>query len=359
MGRPARGTATSDRGAGTDSTALVRAVGCRPAWLTVALVGVGSAILTVTGLAPAAPPWLRYLPLAASLLLFGLPHGAVDHLAPTRAADWPTTWRSVGAVGLVYLVLGGAYAVLWTVAPVASAALFVALTWLHWGQGDLYALDALGSTHLDTAGVRAGTVVVRGGLPMLVPLLRYPERYRAVVDAWVALFGRELSAAWLFAPDVRVALGVAFAVLTLTTLAAGYRASDAGWRLDAAETLLLWAYFLVVPPLVAVGVYFCVWHSLRHVGRLMGVDDGARAAFRDRGTLAALARTGRDAAPLTAVSVVGLVGVGVVAGVDTDLQVLTALYLVFIAVLTMPHVAVVTWMDWVEGMGLGWMAGEQ
>ncbi|AXG05821.1 beta-carotene 15,15'-dioxygenase [Haloplanus rubicundus] len=349
MTRTVRGTAAP--GGDAELAALVRAVGCRPAWVTVGLVGLGSLVAAAVGPIPV-PAWLRYLPLAASLLLFGLPHGAVDHLAPTRAAGRPTTPRSMAAVGLAYLLLGGAYAALWVVAPVASAALFVALTWLHWGQGDLYALDALGSSHLESAGVRAGTVVVRGGLPMLVPLLRYPERYRDVVDAWVALFGRDLGAAWLVAPDTRVALGLAFAGVTLATLAAGYR-DTAGWRLDAAETLLLWAYFLVVPPLVAIGVYFCVWHSLRHVGRLMGVDDGARAAFRTRGVLAALARTGRDAAPLTAVSVVLLVGVGVVAGVDTDPRLLAALYLVFIAVLTLPHVAVVTWMDRVEGAGLG------
>jgi len=330
----------------------MRAVGCRPAWLAIGLVTLGSVGLTASGLDFPLPPWLRYLPLAASLVLFGLPHGAVDHLAPARAAGEAVTGRWLAAVGAVYLLLGGAYAVLWMIAPVASAALFVAMTVFHWGQGDLYALDALGSTHLDSAGVRAGTVLVRGGLPMLVPLLRYPERYRAVVDAWVALFGGGLGAAWLFAPDTRIALGLGFATLTVGTLAAGYRASDRGWRRDAAETGLLWVYFLVVPPLVAVGVYFCVWHSLRHVGRLVGVDDGAREAFDRRGTLAALARTGRDAIPLTAVSIGLLVGVGVVAGVDTDPRVLAALYLVFVAVLTLPHVAVVTWMDRVEGMGL-------
>jgi Brp/Blh family beta-carotene 15,15'-monooxygenase len=332
--------------------ALMLAVGCRPAWLTVALVALLSVGATATGFDPGVPAWLRYLPLATSFVLFGLPHGAVDHLAPARAAGEAVTWRWLGAVGAVYLLLGGAYAALWVVAPVASAALFVALTWLHWGQGDLYALDALGSLHLDCPGVRAGTVLVRGGLPMLVPVLRYPERYRTVVEAWVALFGRELHVAWLFTPNVRLAAGLAFAALTVGTLAAGYRSGERGWRRDAAETGLLWAYFLVVPPLVAVGVYFCVWHSLRHVGRLIGIDDGARTAFATRGTLAALYRTGRDAAPLTAVSLALLVGVGVVAGVDTDPAALAALYLVFIAVLTLPHVAVVTWMDRAEGAGV-------
>jgi Brp/Blh family beta-carotene 15,15'-monooxygenase len=340
---------------------LMLAVGCRPAWLVLGVATVAAVVATTAGVPAGIPPWVRYLPLAASLLLFGLPHGAVDHLAPARALDRPVTGRSLAAVGLVYLLLGGAYAALWTVAPVASAALFVALTWLHWGQGDLYALDALGSAHLDGVGVRAGTVLVRGGLPMLVPLLGHPARYRDVIDAWVALFGRDLGASWLVAPDVRWGLGAAFAAVTLATLLAGARrATDRNWRRDAAETLLLWAYFLIVPPLLAVGIYFCVWHSLRHVVRLIAVDDGgARAAFADRGALAALLRTGREAAPLTAVSVVLLVGVGVGFGVRTDPAALAALYLVFIAVLTLPHVAVVTWMDRAEGVGLGRRAAEQ
>jgi Brp/Blh family beta-carotene 15,15'-monooxygenase len=333
---------------------LMLAVGCRPAWVAVAALTLGAVVADAAGGAPTLPEWLRYLPLAASLLLFGLPHGAVDHLAPARAAGRTPTGRGMAAVGLGYLLLGGAYAALWAVAPAAAATLFVGLTWFHWGQGDLYALDALGSPHLGGAGVRAGTVLVRGGLPMLVPLLRFPERYRQVVDAWVALFGRDLGAAWLVAPEVRAGLGVGFAALTAGTLLVGYRRGGGrAWRRDAAETLLLWAYFLVVPPLFAVGVYFCVWHSLRHVVRLVGVDEGARAALAARGPVAALLRTGRDAVPLTAVSVLGLVGVAVVGGVGAAPSTLAALYLVFIAVLTLPHVVVVTWMDRTEGMALG------
>jgi hypothetical protein len=45
--------------------------------------------------------------------------------------------------------------------------------------------------------------------------------------------------------------------------------------------------------------------------------------------------------------------------VNTAPETLAALYLVFIAVLTLPHVVVVAWMDRVERKGLGWRAGEQ
>ncbi|WP_251329199.1 Brp/Blh family beta-carotene 15,15'-dioxygenase [Haloplanus pelagicus] len=353
-------TADADGSGETIRAALMYTVGSRPAWIVVGTLTLGSVVTAAIGVAPTLPPLVRYLPLAVSLLAFGLPHGAVDHLAPARAAGRRPTGPSMAVVGLGYLLFGGAYAAFWVVAPAASAALFVGLTWLHWGQGDLYALDVLGNDHLDGRWTRTGTLLVRGGLPMLVPLFRFPERYRSVIDAWVALFGRNLDATWLVAPDVRLGLGVAFVALTVGTLLAGYRSSGGrDWRRDAAETLLLWAYFLVVPPLFAVGVYFCVWHSLRHVVRLIGVDDGARTAAAARGPTAALLRTGRDATPLTAVSVLLLVGVAVVAGVDTAPETLAALYLVFIAVLTLPHVVVVTWMDRTERLGLGWRAGKQ
>ncbi|MFB6091191.1 MAG: Brp/Blh family beta-carotene 15,15'-dioxygenase [Halobellus sp.] len=336
------------------------AVGVRPAWLAIGAVALLAAVDAATGISGSLPAWIRYAPLAVSLVLFGLPHGAVDHLAPARVVGERPTPRWLALVGLLYLVLGCAYAALWYLAPAASAAFFIGLTWFHWGQGDLYALDALGGTHLENRAVRIGTLLVRGGLPMLVPLLRFPDRYRDVVDAWVALFDTGLDAAWLFAPETRLALGGGFAAVTAATLLVGrLRGGGKVWRYDAGETVLLWAYFLLVPPLVAVGVYFCVWHSLRHIARLVAVDPGARDAFTDRGTVSALRRTGRDAFPLTAVSIALLAGVAVVAGVDADLETLAALYLVFIAVLTLPHVAVVAWMDWAETAGLARLVREQ
>jgi Brp/Blh family beta-carotene 15,15'-monooxygenase len=78
-------------------------------------------------------------------------------------------------VGLLYLVLGGLYLALWFAAPVAAFALFVALTWFHWGGGDLHALSALSRQGWVSHGQtrRALTLLVRGGLPMLVPLLAF------------------------------------------------------------------------------------------------------------------------------------------------------------------------------------------
>jgi Brp/Blh family beta-carotene 15,15'-monooxygenase len=250
---------------------------------------------------------------------------------------------------VLYAVVGGVYAALWLLAPIPAAALFILVTWFHWGQGDVHALVAfVGADHLRSRSLRVATCVVRGGLPMLVPLVAFPDRYRSVVASWVGLFGTELSVSSLVAGPVRLIGGSLFLGFTIVTLLAGYRVAGEtrGWRVDAGETALLWVFFLAVPPLVAIGVYFCVWHALRHVLRIAAIDREELSSTRR-----SLGRFARDAAPLTALALVVLVGfIALVPTVPRTPGELTAAYLVFIAVLTLPHVVVVTWLDGREGI---------
>lgn len=327
-----------------------------PSWLLfTALV-----LLFATGLT--VPPWAEYAPFALSLVIFGLPHGAVDHLAVPRLLGrkpWP--W-SVLLVGLLYLALSGLYLALWFVAPVAAFVLFIALTWFHWGGGDLHALVAFvsdGTGYPSGRAHRALIMLVRGGLPMLVPLLAFPETYRAVAESVVGLFapgsGDVLS--WAFEPSFRLLAGVAFALFAVGTLASSYwGAKESGarraWRAEAAETVLLAAYFTFVPPVLAVGLYFCLWHAPRHVARLVLLDEKSAAALEAGRIVPALVQFGRDAAPLTVAALFLLVGLYLVApgAGGSGPSDLLALYLVLISALTLPHVVLVSFMDVSQGL---------
>jgi len=340
---------------------------------------VHAAVAIPFALGASVPPAVKYAPFAVSALLLGLPHGAVDHLAVlrTRGASTPTGLRGVLAatrspegrrVGLLYAVLGGGYLGAFFLAPTASFVFFIALTWFHWGQGDLYTLVALVErTHLRTRAQRVLAVLVRGGLPMLVPLLGGPAEYRRIAEAVVALFGRDPAGlAALFRPEVRFALGVGFGALTVVALGLGYlrargvpdggeRASarDA-WRTDAVETAALWAFFLAVPPLLAVGLYFCLWHATRHIARLVAVDAPAAEALAAGRLGPSLARFARDAAPMTAGALAVMAGIyALVPAGDATLPDLIAVYLVLLAVLTLPHVVVVLAMDREQGVWTG------
>ena len=299
------------------------------------------------------PQAVRFAPFVLSVALFGLPHGAVDHLVPLRLGD-ASLRRSLAVVSVVYAVLGGLYLAVWAVAPAVSLLAFLGMTWFHWGQGDAFALRAFGeATHLRTRSDRWLATVVRGGLPMLVPLLAQPEAYRRVVTGIVGLFESAAadSLSPLFRLEVRLALGVAFASICLGGLLWGYRhvrrgdAGIEGWLWDAVEIGVLWLFFWLVPPVFAVGLYFAVWHAVRHIGRLAIVDPDSRAALDAGEWPTALGRFYRDAAPLTVASLALFAGLYVWVPTDGSLNALLAIYLVGIAVLTLPHVAVVTWMD--------------
>jgi len=314
----------------------------RPVWLLFGLLAVPFA------LGVSVPDAVAYAPLVASAALFGMPHGAVDHVAAARTADVPLR-RALAAVAALYVVLGGAYLGLWFVAPVAAALFFVALTWVHWGQGDVYFLLAVTGDRPRTRAGRALALVVRGGLPMVVPLVAFPGTYRSVVGEWAALFGADLASVAPLFGEARFALGGGLAALTLLTVALD--AGESGWGVDVVELAVLWLFFLVVPPVLAVGLYFCLWHSTRHVARVMALAEPSAGARRDVDLGRALARFGRAAAPLTALALVLVVaGAALVPNPPETLSGWVGLYLVGIAVLTLPHAAVVSWMDDRQGV---------
>jgi Brp/Blh family beta-carotene 15,15'-monooxygenase len=299
---------------------------------------------------------VQLLPFAVSILVFGLPHGAVDHLTLPWAYDEPPTRRWLAIVGGLYLVVGLAYAMIWFVAPIAAFALFILITWFHWGQGELHPLvELVDSTHLGTQAARALTVAARGSLPMALPLVAFPEEYRWVAVRLVGLFGTVDLAALdpVFSPAGRGAVAAVVATLIVASPAVGYRSGTGreAWLVDAGELLFLTAYFLVVPPILAIGVFFPCWHSVRHITRLLLLDDAAAARLDEGALWSALARFGRLATPLTVGALVIFGGLALAIPVDpTSGPDLFAVYLVGIAVVTAPHVVVVTMLDLREGI---------
>ena len=313
-------------------------------WLPVA------ALVALAHLAPAIPSTYRYLPLVASAVVFGMPHGAVDYVALPRARTGQVSFRGVLDVCLLYLLLGTAYLAMWLLVPVLAAALFILLTWFHWGQGEVYALrDLMGVDHVDDGVQQALTLVVRGGLPMLVPLLAFPSRYREVLETFVTHFGGTTGSWWLFETGPRVALAAAFGVITIVALARGWmRASDRrGWWLDAIECGLLWVYFLTVPPVLAVGVYFCLWHSVRHIARVVLLDSAAVDALASGRWGWTGGKFALEAAVPTVLALALVGGLWwATATTASTLAGATGLYLVAIAVLTLPHTVVVLGLDY-------------
>ncbi len=303
------------------------------------------------------PDWIQYAPFFASALLFGLPHGAADHVTPFWMNRETITLRKLIRFSLLYLILVGLYLSWWYIAPSLAFLFFIMMTWFHWGQGDLYALIGLfNAQHLNRFLLRVATLLIRGGLPMFVPLLMFPDTYRAVANDTIGRFvtGDVASLAWLFDPTLRWyggAVFVAFILFTFTWSWFSSPASRRSWWFDATETGLLFLYFSVVPPLLAVGLYFCLWHAVRHILRLQELNPDANRMVHAGNQWSLWQQFFTTAAPLTGGALILLALLAwAVPQTPQAIGSYLGIYLAFIAALTFPHTILVTWLDLRQGI---------
>jgi Brp/Blh family beta-carotene 15,15'-monooxygenase len=122
------------------------------------------------------------------------------------------------------------------------------------------------------------------------------------------------------------------------------------WLLDAFETLLLVAYFVFVPVVIAIGLYFPLWYSLRQSARSMVVEE-ARPS-RTEGVSVVMAWgvlvVGALVTALVATSL-WVVAPNPLAG-GSLLPGAVAFYTIFVCVIALPHVVVGEWLDFGRGI---------
>ena len=291
------------------------------------------------GRAEALPAAWWLAPWVLSLVLFGLPHGALDHevlLRLWRPAP-PPRW-ALGAILAAYLGLCGLVILGWFVAPTSVFAGFIGLTWAHWGLADLWWSWRRDPTYFASRWHRGIFAAWRGALPMLIPLAADPGLYRRTAEGVCDLFlRRPADFGWLELDATRLAaLGLALALGTADFLLA--RRASPTRKLNLAEGTALLVFFGALPALASVGFYFAFWHGLRHVLRLM--------AWQGLGWV----RFARQAVPNTLGSLAMLGALALVTRHRLHGDGLLGVYLALIAALTVPHAAVVTWLDLREGL---------
>lgn len=282
-------------------------------------------------------------PWVASLVLWGLPHGAVDHLVLARVFRPRASWTAIGLAALAYAALALLVGLLWWRWPPFAFAGFIALTWFHWGTGDLWWSWTRDPAALPTRLARCGFLLWRGALPMLIPLVVDPGTYRQTAVAATELTGWQGDWAVLESEGVRgaaLAVCVVLALLRWSTAGRGR-----GATLDRNEDAALLLFFLVVPALPAVGLYFTFWHGWRHVLRLQHRTPGPV-----RPDAPPASSFFRQAWPTTALSLGVLLTLALALPGRADPWALLGVYLMLIACLTVPHALLVGWMDWTCGL---------
>ncbi len=292
----------------------------------------------------------QFWPFVLGMVFLGLPHGALDHLAPLFILHKRLTLRYLALFVLGYAALVIVYLMFWHLFPLAALAVFLLCSWLHWGQGDAYFLRVFDAQPAPRSGGGRFLIwAVRGGLPILLPPLAHPQAFAQVAGGILSWYGSK--ADWtLTGPERDIGLA-ALALAIAAYLWQSWHLSKSAFRRDAGEVALLLVYFLVVPAILAVGIYFCVWHSARHIARLMLLDDADRAPLALGQVGRCVLRSAVQALPMTLGALAFLAGlfwwqgrthIGVSShGVGS----FVFLYLSLIAALTFPHFLLVLWMD--------------
>lgn len=285
-----------------------------------------------------------YLPMLLSAFLFGLPHGAIDHLVLLGLANQRMTFKSLMVTCLAYLAVVGLVLLLWWALPMLALILFLGITIYHWGRADLAYEGCLNpdSAQSTPKWLRWNHAVLRGFFPIGLPFLSFPEATGAILNACTLTFGNPYVLGSL------IPTGCLLGGLSLLPGEILYLQRQPHTRLvRITEDLALLAFFCLVPPVLAIGLYFCLWHGLRHVLRLMRYDDGNPSLPRLSGRLK---RFYHRAWPFTLASILIVAALHGFLIKQNDPAHLLGLYLVVISALTAPHLLVVEWMDRREGV---------
>ena len=283
------------------------------------------------------------------MVALNLPHGGYEHFENLR--------NRRASFSLRYIVLYVSFLIgfvgFFFVAPVAALALAFSTAVIKGGHGGLKVMDALcGTSHLRYNWQRALAVFVRGGAIMLVPLLAWPGVYTMFSTYMVHMFdaGATLPLTMHLA-ESQTAVSVAYGTALLAHLGSGLYVGglSADWLTDLAETTLLVLYFTFVPMMLAVGLYFPLWYTLRQTARTTAVAEATPAP--DRLSLPLTWAAMVLGALLTFGFMAGFYvlvpnpmgGVGLLAGA-------VAFYTVFVCLLALPHIVVGDWLD--QGRGI-------
>jgi len=235
---------------------------------TIAVVALLTVALAASPFLPTISLATQLTLLAAAVVIFGLPHGALDLNLVRGAASG--SWSTLATAVVLYLLAAGVVLAIWVLAPVIALLGFLIIAVIHFGLGDTEDLNG---------PQRAVEVVARGGFAGIAPIVFHPSTTR---DLFALLVGPNSTTAL---DSSLAAASSSAAVVWALCLAAAllWRALQhrSGWVAACAELILTTAIFAVFHPLAAFLLYFCFVHSVRHIADLGAArfpESGKRAA---------------------------------------------------------------------------------
>jgi len=257
------------------------------------------------------------------VLLFGIPHGSIDHLVNSNEPNLKFSEISKKFY-LEYFIYFIVVVIGWIIAPVLCFALFIFLSGYHFGQSQLYDLSKIISPlKIRLFSLAWGVLIIS-----LIFQFHYEEVF-TIINSFLQMEKVD--------PAIFNAILMNMIILSTGSLlfAMFINYLDGSIKLsrlisEIIDTALLIVVFKYTPLLLAFGIYFGLWHSLKAMNAEFKVLSNKDPDF-------SLLSFIKSMIPLSTISIAGLI-VLILVGLYFNSSISPImLFVVGISALTLPH----------------------
>ena len=291
------------------------------------IITAGTAFLFILGALffPSATASAEIWIVVLSVLIIGIPHGAIDHIMAAELYSLNQTLKDHLLFYASYLLVMIIIGVLWIFLPEAGMALFLIISIYHFGQADMEDF-LIRREHINRIFYFARGLLIIGLIIYSDPVTTYPIMADAMqIDTLILsnFMPSAVTTLWIFLS--------AYSLVSVFGIMTGRIENVPNFIVDS---LLLTLFLWVTGPLIGFAVYFALWHSVGHINEM-------RAFFERRGKSLSVAEFYKKATPFTVVSFFGLLLLLLInAQIGLENQFLSLMF-ILISVLTLPHMLIV------------------
>jgi len=258
------------------------------------------------------------------IVLIGIPHGATDYIIFQYLSKpfWGTD--SLFYFYRNYILIMGAYALLWWLVPTFSLLVFILLSIYHFGQSNWNFLEKTPNVlkHL--------LFIIWGSFVLLTPILAHYEQAQPIIAQILGFDPIAVDEGWRYAI---IAILFAHSVLFCLYLRLEGQIKKRELQDEILNLFLLLTVYLFTPLLLGFAIYFVLWHSL---GSVMDQITFFKTRIKNYNWKKYVFH----AFPLTILALGGLSGLVLLQqnmGVAANLGVM----FIFISVVTLPHMLLI------------------
>lgn len=191
----------------------------------------------------------QFLIFLAPLVWPGVAHGSLDFLIAKRLGLVETFIKKIIFL-FIYLFLAIFFAILWTNKPELSLTIFLLISVFHFGISD--SLIKKKNNYLE--------IFIRGSIPIYFPIFYYSDQVSTIFESlYINEFFFEELEFIIFYLFFFIHICTIYFFLTLI------KNNEKEKNNIFSEIFLLYFCFTYFEPFIAFSIYFCFFHSLRHL----------------------------------------------------------------------------------------------